>query len=473
MVRPLPTNASLSAARWLVGVIAGVVMSFLIATIVTQRLEGAIAGHANDIVANAMPSVRMLTNVLGDLDRIDFEIDQYAVAPADQRRGLLERVRADLREADAVVASYALLPAFPGEPVLSTPAKAQLLELDAQVDHLLSNGHDLAFTDLHRKLDTLQQSLRALVEFDATQGQRLGFEIERIRGETSWMVALLDAVSVALAIIAAILAVRQLRRSARALEVARTASEQREAELASRAEALGQFAGRVAHDILSPLSTALLSLEAVRPACEVDPSAQRANSRGIAAVNRVHTLVDGLLAFSRAGGHPSPGRSTKVAPVIADVCDDLTLQARQQRITLAVAPIPDAVVACSPGVLTSVVSNLVGNAIRYMGDAPKRRIDVRVLDAGGRWRVEVEDSGPGIPHDQQQRIFEPYVQLGNGDAGLGLGLATVDRLVRAHGGSLGVLSPAGRGSLFWFELPKMIAVPEDARAPSAGHAVTV
>ena len=450
------TNASVSAARWLVGVLAGVVLSFLIATIVTRHLEGAIGGRANDLVANAMPSVRLLTNVLGDLDRIDYDTDQYAGATAEAQPALLERVRADRRDIDALVASYAQLPSFPGEPTLSVPMQVQLHDLDEHIDGMVSNSDATAITDLHRKLETLQQSLRGIVEFDAGQGQRLGLEIERIRGQTNGLVEILDGSSVGLAVVAAFLAVRQLRRSGRAIEVARTAAEQREAELASRAEVLGQFAGSVAHDILSPLSTALLSLEIVRPACEADPSLQRASNRGIAAIHRAHRLVDGLLSFSRAGGHPEPGASTEIAPVIADLCDELSVQAKQQRITLEVAAVPKATVACSSGVLTSLVSNLVRNSLRYMGDAPTRRIDVRVLDAGERWRVEVQDTGPGIPSDQQRRIFEPYVQIGRGSAGIGLGLATVDRLVRAHGGSLGVSSPPDAGSLFWFELPKAV-----------------
>jgi signal transduction histidine kinase len=105
-------------------------------------------------------------------------------------------------------------------------------------------------------------------------------------------------------------------------------------------------------------------------------------------------------------------------------------------------------------VLASLVSNLVRNAIRYIGDAETRRIDVRVLEAGERWRFEVQDTGPGIPADQQHRIFEPHVQLGPGTSGIGLGLATVDRLVRAHAGTLGVISTPGSGALFWFELPR-------------------
>jgi signal transduction histidine kinase len=88
-----------------------------------------------------------------------------------------------------------------------------------------------------------------------------------------------------------------------------------------------------------------------------------------------------------------------------------------------------------------------------MSDAVERQVSVRISESGARWRLEVQDTGPGIPPGQEQRIFEPHVQLDRVPGGIGLGLATVDRLVKAHGGTLGVVSPPGSGALFWVELP--------------------
>jgi len=280
------------------------------------------------------------------------------------------------------------------------------------------------------------------------------------------MVAILDGLCVLLAVLAAILAVRMLRRSVRANEAARIASEKREAELADLAEALGQFSGRVAHDILSPLGSALLSLEMLERGTADDPLAQRTASLGIRAVNRVQTLVDGLLAFSKAGGKPEPGAATQLEPTITTLIEELREVASRQDIELELSLPVDGAVACSPGVLTSLISNLVRNAIRYMNNASTRRIDVRVIDRGPRWRIEVQDTGPGIPREEQGRIFEPYVRLVHGGQGIGLGLATVDRLVRSHGGTLGVVSTLGDGSLFWFELPKPAVAPESMAAPA-------
>ncbi len=448
------SSVSVSAARWLVAVIASVVLCFTVASAVGEYLERAIAERANDISANAMPSVQLLTAAQRAVQQIDLDMDRYTAAPVEQRPEHRARIVAARKDATALFAAYAALPVFPDEPVLQADLRASLADLDHALASYFSDGQLTSLANVHTRIDLAEEAIARSVSFDAVQGQRLGLEIQRIRSETRGIVELLDAASVVLAIGACYLAVRQLRRTARAQKAEREARERRAAELAVQNEALGQFAGRVAHDVLSPLSTAMLALQLVQRACAHDRSAHRATERGIAAVTRVHALVDGLLAFSRAGGQPEPGSSTEIAPVIADVLDDLSSSASEHRIALSASAVLQGTIACTRGVLTSLISNLVSNAIKYMGDAPVRRIEVRIVDAGDRWRIEVEDTGPGIPLEHQERIFQPYVQLGGHGSGIGLGLATVDRLVRGHGGRLGVSSAPPRGALFWFELLK-------------------
>ncbi|HSD88225.1 MAG TPA: histidine kinase dimerization/phospho-acceptor domain-containing protein, partial [Kofleriaceae bacterium] len=347
-------RGSVSAARWLVLVIGAVTLSFLIETIVTQRLEGKIENRANDIVANAMPSVHMLTQALGELDQIDFDLDQYAGTSNAERPALRDHVLVEERNVETLVGAYSLLPLFSHEAVLFGPVRPQLQDFSKNLAALDETTSHAAVINLHHELDMVQASLRGIVEFDAAQGQRLGLEIERIRGQTTGMVAVLDGLCVILAVLAAILAVRMLRRSVRAYEEARVASEKREAELSNLAEALGQFSGRVAHDILSPLSSALLSLEMLQRGTTDDPLAQRTATLGIRAVSRVQTLVDGLLAFSKAGGKPEPGASTPLEPTISTLIEDLRDAAAQQDIELALSLPAGGAVACSPGVLTSL-----------------------------------------------------------------------------------------------------------------------
>lgn len=446
-------DSSVSAARWLVAVMASVVLAFVAATVTAQHVQSDIAVRASDIIGNAMPSVKMLSAARGDLHRMERDIEHDA-AGAPDRATLGSDIAIARQDMDKEVASYLALPFFPHERSLFAPVAGGIAKLDADRAAWTSSRDPGVLASLRSDFTAFDAALERSIAFDAEQGQRLGLEIEQIRGESKGLVMLLDAVAVVLALGAAVLALRQLRRTAHARRLELAARERREAELAERNEALGQFAGRVAHDILSPLTSATLSLDMVRQACEDDRASLRAIDRGLAGVRRVHALVDGLLAFARAGGKPEPGARADLAPVLGDLLEGLADQAQERGIALSVGPLPQGQVACSAGVLTSIVANLVQNAIKYMRDAGDRRITVGVDDAGASWHIEVRDTGPGIPEDRQATIFEPYVQLTRGSGGIGLGLATVDRLVRAHGGKVGVRSSLGSGSTFWFELPR-------------------
>ena len=105
--------------------------------------------------------------------------------------------------------------------------------------------------------------------------------------------------------------------------------------------------------------------------------------------------------------------------------------------------------------VVQVASNLVENALKY---APQGPIHVRVQQVGEVARVEVEDNGPGVPVEEQARVWEKFyrgaeVVQHNLQRGTGIGLALVKALVEAQGGRVGVEDAPAGGSLFWFELP--------------------
>ncbi len=115
-----------------------------------------------------------------------------------------------------------------------------------------------------------------------------------------------------------------------------------------------------------------------------------------------------------------------------------------------------------------MVSNLVENAIKYVGDARIRRVTIRATTGRKATRIEVRDTGPGVPRQLWATIFDPHVRgAGSNVPGLGLGLATVRRLAEAHGGSVGVTRNVPFGSVFWIEVPKVAeAHPGRATMPS-------
>ncbi|HET7771088.1 MAG TPA: HAMP domain-containing sensor histidine kinase [Chloroflexota bacterium] len=124
--------------------------------------------------------------------------------------------------------------------------------------------------------------------------------------------------------------------------------------------------------------------------------------------------------------------------------------------------------------VVQVASNLVENAIKYAPDGPIR---VRVRRTGDVVRVEVEDSGPGVPAEEQARVWEKFfrgadVVRHNLQRGTGIGLALVKALVEAQGGCVGLQAAPTGGALFWFELPGLQTKAKPAQAPETGASST-
>jgi signal transduction histidine kinase len=310
-------------------------------------------------------------------------------------------------------------------------------------------------------LDRAVGSVLATLDYDVGRSEGMAREVRQVRASTLRMIVVLDAAATAIALFAVVVAFRATRRHDELLHA-------HNALLATRVTELDRFAGRVSHDVLSPLNTiasGLALLSSTR-----DPRDQAYIDRTQRALQRVKQLVDGLLTFARSGAPADASARCSVDAVLANIAADCSQPAAEKGIDLVVEAAERMDVCCSVGVLTSIVQNLVQNAIKYMDARPVRRVVVRARVVGGTARVEVEDSGPGIAAGLQARIFEPFVR-GSGEevSGTGLGLATVKRLAESHGGVVGVRSAAGAGSLFWVEVP--LAAAGEATPPVTAEGV--
>jgi signal transduction histidine kinase len=186
-----------------------------------------------------------------------------------------------------------------------------------------------------------------------------------------------------------------------------------------------------------------------------DASLKRTLDRGQRGVDRVASIVDGLLHFARAGARPDPGVVSSVAPVAHSVMADLEPFAQSAGVALSMGPVEPCAIYGHAGVLASILENLVRNAVKYMGERRDRRVAVRCEPHGPMVRIEVEDTGPGIPPNLQETLWDPHVRgPTSGKPGIGLGLATVKRIAEAHGGRVGFRSRLDEGTTFWVELPR-------------------
>jgi signal transduction histidine kinase len=239
--------------------------------------------------------------------------------------------------------------------------------------------------------------------------------------------------------------------------------------LAARATELESFAGRVAHDLKNPLTGVGLRITSALRRSDTDTHPRATLEKVAAQLQRLNQIIDGLLEFARSGASPPAGARADLEEVLGQVIGDLHPAAEAAHAELSVEPFTATQLACSREALTSVLSNLLGNAIKYVveGRGDPRSIAVRVRHLGRVARVEVEDNGPGLPPGSEERVFEPFQRLAQThQPGFGLGLATVKKFIDAYDGRVGVRSRAGEGSTFWFEFPSVAAVVHPSMPPA-------
>ncbi len=228
-------------------------------------------------------------------------------------------------------------------------------------------------------------------------------------------------------------------------------------EHAKRLEAinadLDAFAGRVAHDLKNALAPVQIAPALLRRAqdpnrvLDVADRLERCSRKAVA-------VLDALLAFSRASGTVDPGESAPLSVAVQSVLEELAPEIERLAVAVEVADLPQLRVRCSPGLLHIVLANLCGNAIKYLEGQPERRVRISAQRDGPQCRIDVEDTGPGIPKGAQQRIFEPFYRVeGTVAPGTGIGLATVRRVVEQRGGHITVTSVEGHGARFQVWLP--------------------
>jgi two-component system OmpR family sensor kinase len=194
-----------------------------------------------------------------------------------------------------------------------------------------------------------------------------------------------------------------------------------------------RFVADAAHELRSPLTA--MSLQAERLGAADMPAEARGRLNAlIAGLQRTRVLLDQLLTMARTQ-EPSAEKMANVElePVIRQVLEDLIPLAEEKNIDLGVIGDVDAQVHAQVVDLKVLVKNLVDNAIRYTPEGG--RVDIEVKRQGGLVTLQVDDTGPGIPVDERERVFDSFYRvLGNGEIGSGLGLS-ITRTVAASMGA--------------------------------------
>ena len=266
-------------------------------------------------------------------------------------------------------------------------------------------------------------------------------------------VALSSAALVALALLGAVVGATVavlLDRALVRLRAARREAARQLRRVEELNEDLDAFAGRVAHDLRNLLAPVATAPSLIRNRLHDPASVMALLDRIERAATRSLATLDGLLAFSRAQASGGDA-SASVAAAVDDVLVQLGPLAEEARVSIE-RDIEDARVACPRELLTLVLSNVVGNAIKYVAGSEPRRVFVTARADASGCELVVRDTGPGIPVASLPHVFEPFYRVpGTHIAGTGIGLATVRRVVEAHGGH--VSAEASDGTTIRIRLP--------------------
>ncbi len=222
-------------------------------------------------------------------------------------------------------------------------------------------------------------------------------------------------------------------------------------ELAKSNERLSAFAGRVSHDLKTPLTSIWMSLETLRD--QIDSGAPAGEltwllDSALAGSERMAALIQEVLNYARLGGGLA-AVPVDLDQVLDDVVSDLAGSLGGVEVERSALP----TVTGDLVQIRSVLQNLLDNASKYRHPDRPLEVTVTAEPADDRWLIAVIDNGLGIPASDRTRVFEPRVRLADDDEGSGIGLDTCRRVVQAHGGSIVAEETPGGGTTIRFDLP--------------------
>ena len=254
----------------------------------------------------------------------------------------------------------------------------------------------------------------------------------------------------------------------------RHAAEEARQELAAQNDELREldelktrFLGTVSHELRSPLTSIVSYAELIREEAQLSPTTARFLDVISRNAERITKLVGDLLLLSQieAGVIPLELTLLPVAEVVAEAVQAALPGAAQRGVTLDGSAPHGPPVLADRARLVQVIDNLIANAVKFTGEGGQVRVTAAA--AGGEWRIDVQDSGIGIPPAELGRLFERFFRASNattaGRPGSGLGLSIVKEVAELHRGRVEVSSTLGAGTTVSLFLPAQAAEP-----PAAG-----
>ncbi len=236
-------------------------------------------------------------------------------------------------------------------------------------------------------------------------------------------------------------------------DVTETRRLQETAERQSRLSSMGEMTARLAHQIRTPLASALLYVSQIEQGASEPALTRRFAGRAITKLRELEQMINDMVVF--AGGGRGTAEEFLVARLLEDAAEAAASELPGDAAVSVIMAEPGLTMSGNRPALAGALTNLVQNALQMAGDTARVELGAARTDAGEIW-LTVTDNGPGVDEALRERIFEPFFTTRR--QGTGLGLAVVRSVAAAHGGSVCVANH-GDGAAFLLRLPGIAGQP--------------
>ena len=196
----------------------------------------------------------------------------------------------------------------------------------------------------------------------------------------------------------------------------------------------------ISHDLRSPITSLRLQVEFMKD--------QGARGKMLDTLDDMQRMTEATLAFARDEASTEVSRSVDLSALIDSLCQDLADMGMDVKFESA----KKTPYTCRPISLKRAIRNLIENAVSYGG-----RVEVKLRQHDTEFQIVIQDSGPGIPEQDFERVFQPFVRLEESrnkqTGGIGLGMAIARSIVRNHGGDISLANLPGGGLTVTIHLP--------------------
>lgn len=228
--------------------------------------------------------------------------------------------------------------------------------------------------------------------------------------------------------------------------------EQRTVELKALNNELTAFNYSISHDMRAPLIRIKWYADTLSDTCSSKLSEDELQyvSRLKAASHRLDEHIEALLKLYQIDRVDFYKEPVNLSELAVTILNDLQYLDQGRKVTFTVA---DGMILNADKMLTKAfLENLISNAWKYTAEKEEARIELGVTNQDGREVYFIRDNGAGFNIDQVDNIFTPFLRLHKEDTGLGIGLASMQRIIRLHGGKIWADSREGEGATFYFTL---------------------